>query len=113
MLAAPHCLTPPARQIIQNPDHTIFVSAITAVKIAIKCSLGKLDAPAHLSSEITARGLIELPLHYAHGEALQNLPHHHQDPFDRILIAQALHEQLTLITHDQKFASYGLPILWT
>lgn len=113
MLADPGRLSAPARQAIQNPNHTVFVSAVTSVEIAIKRALGKLEAPAHLGHHITSRGLIELPLHYAHGEALQDLPPHHQDPFDRMLIAQARHERLTLITHDRKFEAYDLPILWT
>lgn len=113
MLADPGRLSPSARHAIQHPDHTVFVSAVTAVEIAVKRALGKLEAPGHLTQEITARGLVELPLQYAHGEALRDLPYHHQDPFDRMLIAQARHEQLTLITHDRKFEPYGLPILWT
>lgn len=113
MLADPGRLSAPARQAIQHPDHTVFVSAVTSVEIAIKRALGKLEAPKHLAREISSRGLVELPLHYAHGEAQQDLPPHHQDPFDRMLIAQAWHERLTLITHDRKFEPYGLPIVWT
>ena len=113
MLSEPGRLTPPATSAIQNPNHSVFVSAVTAVEIAIKRSLGKLSAPDHLIREISRRGLLELPLKYAHGERMNNLPPHHQDPFDRMLVAQALHENLTLITHDRKLEPYGAKILWT
>jgi PIN domain nuclease of toxin-antitoxin system len=83
------------------------------VEIAIKKKLGKLDAPDGLVAEIKSRGLLELPLRYAHGEAMQHLPDHHSDPFDRMLIAQAQCEELTIITHDGKFEKYPVAILWT
>ena len=86
---------------------------ITAVEIAIKTAIGKLEAPESLWSEIHARGLRELPLRYVHGERLRALPLHHSDPFDRLLIAQAEEENLTIITHDKKFAAYEAKVLWT
>lgn len=114
MLADPGRLSAPARQAIQHPDHTVFVSAVDFRGNRGQARLGEAGGPPpHLAREISSRGLVELPLHYAHGEALQDLPPHHQDPFDRMLIAQARHERLTLITHDRKFEPYGLPILWT
>jgi PIN domain nuclease of toxin-antitoxin system len=113
MLSNPGQLTPQATTILQNPNRTIFVSAVSGVEIAIKQRLGKLEAPKQLGQEITRRGLVELPLKFNHGERLRSLPDHHQDPFDRMLIAQALEEKLILITHDKKMKSYGLTILWT
>lgn len=113
MLSEPSRLTPTATSAIQNPNHSVFVSAVTAVEIAIKRSLGKLSTPDHLICEISRRGLLELSLKYAHGECMNNLPPHHHDPFDRMLVAQALHENLTLITHDRKLEPYGAKILWT
>jgi len=113
MLGEPSRLTAAAAQAICNPDHTVCVSAVTAVEISIKRTLGKLSAPDHLSAEIAARGLVELPLKYAHGEQMHQLPLHHQDPFDRMLVAQAIQEGLTLITHDRKLEPYGAKILWT
>lgn len=112
MLSDPGRLSPRSQAAIQNPDHSVFVSAVTAVEIAIKRSLGKLIAPDQLFEEIPRRGLLELPLRYAHGERMQSLPPHHQDPFDRMLIAQAMHEQLTLITHDRKFEPYAAAFFW-
>ncbi|MEN9534919.1 MAG: hypothetical protein RLZ22_480 [Verrucomicrobiota bacterium] len=113
MLAEPSRLSPAARKVIVNPRHVVHVSAVTAVEIAIKVSLGKLEAPDRLMGEIQTRGLRELPLRYQHGETLRALPPHHADPFDRMLIAQAQNEELTIITHDEKFRSYDVNILWT
>jgi PIN domain nuclease of toxin-antitoxin system len=113
MLAAPARLNERAKKIIQNPNKSVYVSAVTAVEIAIKKKLGKLDAPDGLVTEIRSRGLLDLPLRYTHGEAMQNLPDHHSDPFDRMLIAQAQCEEFTIITHDGKFANYPVAVLWT
>jgi len=113
MLCAPGRLSVQARAIIQNPDRAVYVSAVTAVEIAIKVAIGKLEAPKSLWREIPARGLRELPLRFVHGERLRALPLHHSDPFDRMLIAQAEEENLTIITHDKKFAAYQAKVLWT
>jgi PIN domain nuclease of toxin-antitoxin system len=113
MLADPARLNEKATKIIQNPNKSVYVSAVTAVEIAIKKKLRKLDAPDGLGAEIRSRGLLELPLRYTHGEAMQNLPDHHSDPFDRMLIAQAQCEGFTIITHDGKFENYPVEILWT
>ena len=103
----------PRRRFQFNRRIRVYVSAVTAVEIAIKKKLGKLDAPDGLGAEIRSRGLLELPLRYTHGEAMQNLPDHHSDPFDRMLIAQAQCEGFTIITHDGKFENYPVAVLWT
>lgn len=113
MLGEPDRLSREAAAAIQNPGRMVFVSAVTGVEISIKRSLGKLQAPSSLLAEIASRDLRELPLRFAHGERLAALPPHHQDPFDRMLIAQAMEEKLTLITHDRKFEPYGVKVLWT
>jgi PIN domain nuclease of toxin-antitoxin system len=113
MLSAPGRLSVNAQAVIQNPDRTVYVSAVTAVEIAIKRAIGKLEAPESLWTEIHERGLCELPLRYVHGEKMLSLPAHHSDPFDRMLIAQAEVENLTIITHDKKFGSYEAKVLWT
>lgn len=109
----PERLSPAARQAIQNPDHTVYVSAVSAVAISIKTALGKLEVPAELSREIVQRGFTELPLKYTHGEAMRRLANHHADPFDRMLIAQAAVENLVVITRDEKFRSYPIKIIGT
>ena len=113
MLSDPRRMSSKALAVIQNPDRTVYVSAVTAVEIAIKTSLGKLQSPEHLWNEISTRGLRELPLPYVHGERMRVLPAHHADPFDRMLIAQATEENLTIITHDKKIGEYEVKILWT
>lgn len=102
-----------AAAVIQNRQCAVFVSAVSAVEIAIKSALGKLQVPSDIEAEITLRGFSHLPLRYSHGKALEGLAPHHQDPFDRMLIAQAILEGLTLITHDQKFEHYPVEVLWT
>lgn len=113
LLAEPTRLSPAARRIVVDPGHVVHFSAVSAVEIAIKQSLGKLTAPAGLGEELARRGFQELPLRYHHGETLATLPPHHQDPFDRMLVAQALAEDLILITHDRKLEPYGARVLWT
>lgn len=113
MLAAPERLSDKARKVLVDPRHTVFLSAVSGVEIAIKRALGKLTAPAGLAEEATHRGLTDLPLTFRHAEVLESLPPHHADPFDRILLAQALAEGLTLVTHDRKFEAYAAKILWT
>ena len=112
MLSDPGRLSAKAVAVIQNPDRTVYVSAVTAVEIAIKTSLGKLESPEHLWNEISTRGLRELPLRYVHGEKMRALPAYHSDPFDRMLIAQAIEENLTIITRDKKIGEYDVKILW-
>jgi PIN domain nuclease of toxin-antitoxin system len=113
MLADPARLNEKATGIIKNPHKSVYVSAVTAVEIAIKKKLGKLDAPDGLAAEIKSRGLLELPLRYTHGEAMQKLPDHHSDPFDRMLIAQAQCEGFIIITHEGRFENYPVAVLWT
>ena len=113
MLSAPDRINEKATKILRNPNTAVYVSAVSAVEISIKKKLGKLEAPDGLADEIKLRGLLELPLRYAHGEAMQNMPDHHADPFDRMLIAQAQSEGLTIITHDEKFGKYPVTLLWT
>ena len=113
MLAEPVRLNPEATAAIQDPRHSVFVSAVSGVEIAIKRGLGKLTAPHDLGVEIERRGLLDLPLKYRHSERMATLPSHHQDPFDRMLVAQALEEGLILVTHDRKLEPYGARILWT
>lgn len=97
------------REILLDPENTIYVSAVSANEIAIKCSQKKLVLQCDDYHEVEARGLVHLPLTYQHGKHVQELPYHHKDPFDRLLISQAFCEQLTIITSDHQFKAY--PIL--
>ena len=113
VLAEPARLSPKAAAAICDRRHAVFVSAVSSMEIAIKTGLGKLSAPQDLEQEILLRGFSHLPLHFRHGNLLRTLPLHHQDPFDRMLIAQALSERLTVITHDRKFEAYSAALLLT
>ena len=89
----------------------VFLSAVTAWELAIKQSLGSLTLLRPVSDLIHTHRMIELPVTIRHGEAVRDLPLHHRDPFDRLLVAQAMVEGLILVTGDQKLLSYGVPIL--
>lgn len=101
-----------ARRFIEAPSSDVFVSAASIWEIAIKLSIGKLRwrsrAGVDLASTITDCGFAELPVTARHAAAVRELPHHHADPFDRLLIAQALCEDLQIITGDDAFGSYGV-----
>jgi len=89
----------------------VFLSAVTAWELAIKQSLGSLTLVRPVSDLIHTHHMIELPVTIRHGEAVRNLPLHHRDPFDRLLVAQAIAEGLILVTGDKQLLSYGVPIL--
>lgn len=104
-----------AHQAIANSDHLVYVSAASAWEIAIKVRLGRLTAPpdvaAWLPAQLEANRLLQLPISVHHAAGVERLPPHHSDPFDRLLIAQALAEDLTLVTSDEKIERYGTRIL--
>ena len=106
-LSDPSRLTPKNRELIQDGRHVVFVSAVSVWEIAIKKALGKLEAPEHLEAAMTACRFSPLSVSWAHASAAGKLPRHHKDPFDRMLIAQAQHEGLTLLTHDIRLKAYG------
>lgn len=107
-------LSPQARAAIIDGHNTVFVSAVTAWEIAIKKSIGKLKLPAgDYLEELRLHRFTPLAITTEHALATELLPPHHRDPFDRMLIAQAQIEQLTLITRDQKLKAYDIPIIGT
>lgn len=86
----------------------VHVSAASLWEIAIKARLGKIDAdPAELAEAIDRSGFIELPVYARHAVRVAQLPPHHNDPFDRLLIAQAVSEPLLLLTADSTLAQYS------
>ena len=95
-----------AYQAITDPTNDIFVSAVSIWEIAIKRALGKLRAPDHLAATVEAEGFGELPVTFVHAEQAGSLPKHHTDPFDRMLVAQAQIEGLTLVTADANILRY-------
>lgn len=99
-----------ARTLIENAQ-SIWVSAVSAWEIESKRSQGLLDAPADLEAVIAGNGFCALAMTIPHAITAGRLPLHHRDPFDRLLVAQASEEQLTLLTHDGMLARYQVPIL--
>lgn len=89
-----------------------WVSAVSGWEVAIKQSLGKLRLAESFVSMVKASEFEEIALTLRHAEQLLALPHHHTDPFDRMLIAQAQVEGVTIVTHDRKFEPYNVPIVW-
>ncbi len=101
------------RDAIADPANLVAVSAASAWEIAIKKALGKLTAPDDLEQQMHAGGFVALPINLAHGIAAGQLARHHDDPFDRMLIAQALAEGLTIVTRDKRFEDYGVALMPT
>lgn len=89
----------------------VYVSAATAWELGLKVSLGKLRLPESVEDGIAAAGFRELAVGFRHTRAAVALPPHHRDPFDRMLVAQALCEGLTLMTHDDQVARYEVAVL--
>ncbi|MEI6810325.1 MAG: type II toxin-antitoxin system VapC family toxin [bacterium] len=109
-------LSATAASAILDVRNDLLLSVASWWEIAIKISLGKLDLkpewPTALKREMNHNGITWLPVRPEHCERIPQLPFHHRDPFDRILIAQAQHEDLVLITSDQCFVSYGVTVIW-
>ena len=107
----PLLLSLAAREAIADPTNEVLVSAAVCWEIAIKRGLGKLTAPADLRGALLSCGFIELNITPAHALATESLTMHHRDPFDRMLIAQALVEGALLVSRDPFVAAYGIPAI--
>ncbi len=104
-----------ARAIILDERAEIYFSAATAWEIAIKHALARGSMPiggAEAVALFREAGYRELPITAAHSAATERLPHHHADPFDRMLVAQALAEPMRLLTHDRQLKAYGDVVDW-
>lgn len=100
-------LKAPARRLIESADE-VFVSAASLWEVAIKARLGKIKAdPNKLAAAIEPSGFLELPVNARHAAGVGQLELHHNDPFDRLLISQALAEPLKFVTADALLASYS------
>jgi len=105
-------LGPRTRELLQRASEVRF-SAASAWEIAIKVAIGKLVLPpeANISDELSHSGFLALPIEIAHAEDVRRLLPLHNDPFDRLLVAQSRVEGLTLVTADRQLAAYGIPVL--
>ena len=110
-LADPDKLSRRVRRRIESATERVLVSAVSAWEIEVKRALGKLEAPDDLDRQLADKRFTELELRVAHVQELWTLPDLHTDPFDRMLIAQASAEGLTLVTADEKVRAYPIKTL--
>ena len=106
-LGAPHRLARETRKKIEKPETVVFVSAASAWEIEIKRALGKLKVPDDLAEQLQEKRFTELPVRVRHVAELRSLPELHRDPFDRMLVAQAIAENLAIVTSDDKLKAYA------
>lgn len=101
---------------LENEAHTVYFSAASYWEICIKVSLGKVQLAAEwqttIFDQLVANNFIWLPIKREHCEGIVSLPWMHRDPFDRLLIAQAICDQLVLVTSDKNLRDYSVPTLW-
>lgn len=105
-----------AKQMLKSDEHELYFSLVSLWEFAIKIKTGKLNAlgssVAYLRDEMENYSMQLLPIRYQHILALESLPVHHSDPFDRLLIAQAITESLPILTDDKLLAQYPVKVIW-
>jgi PIN domain nuclease of toxin-antitoxin system len=110
-LDASPSLSKTASETISDASNIVFISAAVVWEIRIKQALCKLSIPADFRQVLERQPFEKLPITAEHAHAVGDLPSHHRDPFDRMLIAQAKMEGLTIVTHDRVFRQYRIPIV--
>lgn len=110
-LSADPTLSVEARSAIASGESVVFVSAASVWEIAIKQGIGKLEAPDDLEAQLEHHQFDALPISTKHALVAGGLPHHHEDPFVRMLVAQAQVEGLTIVTRDSRLSLYGVTTL--
>jgi PIN domain nuclease of toxin-antitoxin system len=103
---------PEAARHLGDDSNQVLLSAAVVWEVAIKRSLGKLGAPDDLASALLGAGALPLSITLDHASAVERLPWHHRDPFDRLLVAQALIEDAALVSRDEPLSGYGISIVW-
>lgn len=105
-----------ARAAVSNPDNEVFLSVASCWELAIKLSLGKLRLTQSLErfipEQLTRNGFALLGIEFRHVARVAGLPFHHRDPFDRVLVAQALVDELAIVSADGVFRKYGVTVVW-
>ncbi len=104
-------LSTPARNAIIEGKNLVFISSATVWEMSIKQAQGKLEIPNNLQEEIDLHRFTQLSINFQHADLAGKLPNIHKDPFDRMLIAQAKIEKLTLVTRDKLIAQYDVNII--
>ena len=97
---------------LTDDTNQVLISAVVVWEVAIKRSLGKLDAPEDLAPTLLGAGAQPLPVTPEHAAAVEKLPWRHRDPFDRMLVAQALTEDAAIVSRDEPLSEYGVTIVW-
>lgn len=97
---------------LTDDTNQVLISAVVVWEVAIKRSLGKLDAPEELAPTLLGAGAQPLPVTLEHAAAVETLPWRHRDPFDRMLVAQALTEDAAIVSRDEPLSEYGVAIVW-
>jgi PIN domain nuclease of toxin-antitoxin system len=115
-LLSPERLNASMQNVLRDPDNEVFLSVGSAWEMVIKAGLGKLSLPLpvtdYIPDRLKALGHQSLPILQQHVLQVAQLPTHHRDPFDRLLVAQARVEELQLMTADPAIRAYEVPILW-
>lgn len=101
-----------ADELLTDATNEVLLSAAAVWEVAIKRSLGKLDAPDGFAAQLLDGGAIPLPVSVDHAQAVRSLPWHHRDPFDRLLVAQAGLEDAILVSNDVRLSLYGVRVAW-
>lgn len=110
-LTAPGNLAPTAAKVIQSGENQVWYSSASVWELEIKRAQGKLTLPDNWQEFAGSSRFVELPIRSKHATAAARLPWHHRDPFDRMLVAQAMEENLRLVTRDRWLASYNVKLL--
>ena len=111
-LAGDERLSAAAKEHLTDGSNRVLLSAVVVWEVAIKRSLGKLTVPERYLSLLLDAGVQPLPVSLEHAAAVEQLPPHHRDPFDRMLIAQAGIEGAALVSRDQALRPYGITLIW-
>lgn len=101
-----------ADQVLTDASNEVMLSAAVVWEVAIKRSLGKLDAPDGFAGLLLDAGAVPLAVSIDHARAVRSLPWHHRDPFDRLLVAQATLEDAVLVSNDERLRAYGVQVVW-
>lgn len=100
-----------ARELIADPDNEVYLSAASVWEISIKQGIGRLRMQGHVAEMAAEDGFVPLAINFEHAQLAGELPLHHRDPFDRLIVAQALCEGLVIATRDAALAQYDAPVI--
>ena len=101
-----------AEEHLTDTTNQVLLSAAVVWEVAIKRSLGKLEAPGDFAPTLLSAGAQPLPINLDHAAAVELLPWHHRDPFDRLLVAQAMVERATVVSADEALSAYDIRVVW-